>query len=219
MGPGDFPERMQRNEPLFPPGLRARGCRRPPPAAQECPQETRGEAAGSAQQHRAACLGPGSAGEGTLDGPRISEPWSDASRTHTPEIPLRSAQGTREAGQDAETGECPRACWAPENPSSIETPSPGVVACFPLLPDEPRRTQHLPGLRHSLELASSGCSFSGMRGELSSGKAAQSRDAAAPWPGSVPAQSVLPSPGAPGRAGSHTRAGLCALRVGSGGPR
>lgn len=39
----------------------------------------------------------------------------------------------------------------------------------------------------ALELASSGCCFSGMRGELSSRMAAQSRDAAAPRSGSVPA--------------------------------
>lgn len=39
----------------------------------------------------------------------------------------------------------------------------------------------------ALELASSGCCFSGMRGELSSRKAARSRDAAAPRSGSVPA--------------------------------
>lgn len=95
---------------------------------------------------------------------------------------------------------CPRnkggktRCWGwdihPGRLSSRESLT-GTPPCLPLLPDQSRRTQGC----GSLELASPGCCFSGMQGELSSGKAAQRSDAAAPWPGSVPAQSVLPSPG------------------------
>lgn len=134
-----------------------------PSPGQGCPEGTRGEAAGSAQQDRAACLAPavGAAprpwicrGGHPGDGPCCSGSWehtgtvwSDASRTHTPEFPSGCAQGAREAGEDAGAGQAPQARWAPENPSSTGTPSPGVAPSLPLLPDQSRRTQHSRGLR------------------------------------------------------------------------